>query len=111
MNESVTLFVHFTALADKIDELKQALAALIEPTRAEAGCLAYELNQLSEAQEQFIFYEKWVNTAALDFHLQQGYVLDFKKNMSKLLYEIPRVQLAIPLTNTQQIKEPRVLSF
>jgi len=36
-----------------------ALAALVEPTRGEAGCLTYDLHQSLENAEIWFVYENW----------------------------------------------------
>lgn len=98
MSDTITLMVHFVAKADKIAELKEALLALITPTLKEPGCIAYELNQFVEEKEQFVFYEKWESHAHLDTHLKQSHVVEFRKKMEVLLFDLPTVNLTKPLS-------------
>ena len=50
------------------DAVKEALLALVEPTRKEPGCLVYNLHQSKSDPTQFMFYEQWVGKEALDAH-------------------------------------------
>lgn len=52
------------------DELGAALRALIAPTRAEQGCLAYELHRSHEQPNTYVFTESWADRAVWDAHMQ-----------------------------------------
>lgn len=47
---------------------------LVEPTRAEAGCLRYELLQSSVAPTEFVVVEEWTDERAINQHLQSAHV-------------------------------------
>jgi len=49
----LTIVAHVTAKADKIDLVKAELEKLIDITRAEEGCLQYDLNQDNENPAHF----------------------------------------------------------
>lgn len=59
------------------EELFGLLQALVEPTRAEAGCMIYELHRNPEDAGQFMFYERFVDQAALDFHVSTAHFVNF----------------------------------
>ena len=44
----LTIVAHFTALPEKIELVKSQLQKLVEPTRAESGCLQDDLHQDNE---------------------------------------------------------------
>jgi quinol monooxygenase YgiN len=50
------------------DAVKEALLALVEPTRKEPGCLCYNLHQSKSDSTMFMFYEQWASKDALDAH-------------------------------------------
>ena len=50
------------------DSVKEALFALVEPTRKETGCLCYNLHQSKSDPTQFMFYEQWASKGDLDAH-------------------------------------------
>ena len=52
------------------DAVKEALLALVEPTRREPGFLCYNLHQSKSDPTQFMFYEQWVSKEALDSHVK-----------------------------------------
>jgi quinol monooxygenase YgiN len=75
----IILNVHFEAAPGREEDLARELSALVEPTRKEAGCLAYELHVDPENHAKLMFYEKFADQAAVDFHVSTPY---FKKFLS-----------------------------
>ena len=65
----IILNVHFQAAPGYEEKLGAELHSLVVPTREEPGCLVYELHYDPEDPAKFMFYEKFANQAALDFHL------------------------------------------
>ena len=47
---------------------EQLLRGLIEPTHAEAGCLAYALHRGSDDPQRFVLVERWASREDLDAH-------------------------------------------
>ncbi|HEX6126948.1 MAG TPA: putative quinol monooxygenase [Pyrinomonadaceae bacterium] len=66
---SLRVVAHITARPDTVDETRELLMTLIEPTRAEAGCVTYELLQNNDDPTDFTFVEEWSGDDALDAHL------------------------------------------
>jgi quinol monooxygenase YgiN len=54
---TLTIVAHITAVAGKADFLRSQLEALIAPTRAEAGCLQYDLHVDTTDPHVFLFFE------------------------------------------------------
>jgi quinol monooxygenase YgiN len=75
----IVLDVHFEAAPGREEDLARELFALVEPTRQETGCLAYELHVDPENPGKLMFYEKFADQAAIDFHVSTPY---FKKFLS-----------------------------
>lgn len=63
-----------TAKPGKEDALRKTLMGLIEPTRAEAGCVQYDLHEEQGKPGSFLFFEKWTSKQALDEHLATPYL-------------------------------------
>lgn len=82
---SVTVLVRLKARPGKEEELKNALAALLEPSRADAGCINYDCHTNPEDPSEFMFYENWTSKALLDAHLKTPHLIDFKAKMDDLL--------------------------
>lgn len=55
---------------DKIETVLPFYRELVEKTRQEKGCIAYELHQDIKSLGHFIFVEVWVDRAALDLHVK-----------------------------------------
>ena len=78
MNEAkIILSVMIEAVPGREEELAGLLGALVVPTRAEPGCLGYELNISTENPAMLFFYEKFVNQKALDAHVSSAYFRAF----------------------------------
>ena len=62
------------AKKDKIDVVKSELLKLIKPTRAEQGCIQYDLHQDNDNPAVFVFYEIWENAEMLKAHAQNEHM-------------------------------------
>ena len=79
--DTLRMVVTMTAPDGKADELRAVLESLVEPSRAEAGCLQYELLENLDDPNQFTFVEEWRDAAAIDAHAKTDH---FKEGMGKL---------------------------
>lgn len=57
-------------LPDRADDLKRHLLSLSAPTRAESGCVLYDLYQSPDAPHEFLRFEIWTSQDALEAHKQ-----------------------------------------
>lgn len=64
----VTVIANLKVKAGLEDEARQALLAAVAPTRAEPGCLTYDLHQSTTDPTEFLFYENWESEDALKAH-------------------------------------------
>ena len=62
------------AAPEAVDAIRGALRELAAATRAEEGCLAYDLFESGGAPGTFVTVERWVDAAALDAHLASPHV-------------------------------------
>ena len=62
------------AKPEAADAIREALKALAEATRAEEGCLAYDLFESGSAPGTFVTVERWTDSAALDAHMAMPHV-------------------------------------
>lgn len=53
---------------------REILASLLKPSRADDGCIRYDLHTNKENPTLFLFYERWESKAHLDAHLQMDHV-------------------------------------
>ncbi|MGQ9916291.1 MAG: putative quinol monooxygenase [Bryobacteraceae bacterium] len=71
--------------------LREELLRLIEPTRAEEGCLQYDLHESTEQPGRFLFYENWTSRAALDRHLATPHLERLSALLPELAQAEPRI--------------------
>lgn len=70
----LTIVANITAKPGKIDLVKRELEKLIEPTRAEAGCLQYDLHQDNGNAAYFMFYENWESRELWQDHMNNSHL-------------------------------------
>jgi len=87
MNARVTVIATMKAKPGKEAEVKQALMGLCKPTRAEKGCLNYDLHQSPDAATQFMFHENWASKSDLEAHWQSAHLQAWRKLAVDLLAE------------------------
>jgi len=58
---------------------------LIAPTRAEAGCINYDLHVSEEDARQFVFYENWMSESHLEAHANSAHLRAFRKMADEIL--------------------------
>jgi quinol monooxygenase YgiN len=85
MTEPVTVLARLRAKKGQEDRARQELLKLIVPTRAEAGCINYDLHESSEDAGLFLFYENWRSQADLDLHFETPHLKAAVKIMPDLL--------------------------
>ena len=56
---TLTIVANIHAKADRTELVKSALLKLIPTTRAEPGCIQYDLHQNNEDSTHFMFFENW----------------------------------------------------
>ena len=93
MSEKVTVIAHHRARAGKERALRDALLALCAPTRAEQGCLNYDLHESAEDPALLVFQENWVSKRDLDAHLRSPHIEAFRARAPELLAEPPAITL------------------
>jgi quinol monooxygenase YgiN len=89
--EPVALVVVFRAAPGRIDDLRAALLDLTVATRAEDGCLLYDLHEDVDDPDVLAFYEVWATPAAHAAHDETAHVQAFVARFSELLDGSPRV--------------------
>ena len=69
-NEVITAVTLIHGIPGKEQDLEQHLRSLARPTRAEPGCVTYDLYRSPEQKHEFMRYEIWASPAALEAHKQ-----------------------------------------
>lgn len=75
----LTIVANIKAKADKVDLVKAELLKLIDITRAEQGCINYDLHQDNENPAHFVFYENWESRELWQAHMGNTHLSDYLK--------------------------------
>jgi quinol monooxygenase YgiN len=86
-DKKVTVLARFKAKGGLEEKAKQAILACVAPTRAEAGCINYDLHQDANDKAVFMLYENWVSKQALDEHLEMPYLKGLVAKADELFAE------------------------
>ncbi|MBA2774766.1 MAG: antibiotic biosynthesis monooxygenase [Nocardioidaceae bacterium] len=74
MAEELKVVAVISAKPGSEQVVRDALTALVAPTRDEAGCRSYELFESAAAPGVFVTRESWDGQDDLDAHLQSAHV-------------------------------------
>jgi quinol monooxygenase YgiN len=89
-----------TAKAGSEQQVREALTALVEPTRSEPGCISYELLVSAADPATFITMETWRSQADLDAHLQTEHVQQALTVAGDHLAQAPAIHPLSPVANS-----------
>lgn len=73
----LTIVANITARADQVELVKAELLKLIDITRAESGCIQYDLHQDNDNPAQFLFYENWASRDLWQKHMGNQHLQDY----------------------------------
>ena len=70
----LTIVARIETKPDKVELVKGELLKLIDITRAEEGCIQYDLHQDNENPAVFVFYENWANRDLWQIHMANDHL-------------------------------------
>jgi len=73
----LTIVANIKAKVDKIDLVKSELLKLINTTRAEEGCVNYNLHQDNDNPAHFLFYENWQSRELWQTHMNNTHLHEY----------------------------------
>lgn len=77
---AITKKVTFIAKPDSIEKMRELLTAMVEPSKAEDGCIFYDIFQSKDRAEKFFAVESWRDEAALDGHRSSEHYKVYKSS-------------------------------
>lgn len=92
-DEKIVLVARLKVKNDKVEETKQAALAIVADSRAEAGCINYDIHQAIDDETVFVWHETWANKAALDEHFEKDYFKTFFAKVQEIAAEPPQITL------------------
>ena len=102
MSTQLTLFARLKAKPGKEKGLRDALMKMVPASRAEAGCVNYDLHVDNNDASVYWVYENWKDEAALAAHTQEPHYLELGKLKDDLLAE------PVQLTRLTEVSAPAV---
>jgi quinol monooxygenase YgiN len=87
----VYVFARITARPEAAQRLQQIFAELLAPTRAEPGCLRYEVYRHVSQPGVFQTVEQWRDSAAVDGHMASAHVARAFEQAGPLLGAAPDI--------------------
>jgi quinol monooxygenase YgiN len=89
---TVRVIATFAVRPEHVDEfIRVARETLVVPTRAEPGCLRYDLWQDAADRTRFAMVEEWESAAALDTHLARESLRAAVARLTPMAAESPKV--------------------
>lgn len=70
----LTIIAQIVAAPGKMQHVSTELQKLVAPTRAEAGCIQYDLHQDNEDPAVFVFFEIWESRALWQDHMNSEHI-------------------------------------
>lgn len=77
---TLTKRVTFIAKEGCEDKMKELLSAMVKPSKAEDGCLFYEIVQYENNRRKFMAIETWRDNDALDGHKSTEHYAVYKSS-------------------------------
>ncbi len=78
-SERLTIVAKIWAKEGRVDIVKSELIKLIETTRAEEGCINYDLHQDHENPNLFLFFENWSSRELWQKHMKNSHITAYQK--------------------------------
>ncbi|QQS55204.1 MAG: antibiotic biosynthesis monooxygenase [Candidatus Competibacteraceae bacterium] len=76
---TLTIIANIHANPDQIDRVKAELEKLVPITRAEKGCLQYDLHRDNEDPAHFMFFESWESRELWQAHMNAPHLAAYMK--------------------------------
>ncbi len=92
-SKAFTLIVNLQVKEGAGEKFETAFAKARKATRAEKGCIAYDLNRDSKNAGRYMVYERWRNVDALADHLQTTHIATLLGEIGDLLAGPPEASV------------------
>ena len=89
--QDVIVFAFIKSRPGCEDPLRRELLKLIVPTRAEPGCVSYDLHESDDHPGWFQFYEVWRSRQDFEIHLGSAHIAELRAAIPDFLLEPPQI--------------------
>lgn len=97
-NENIVLFARLRVKPEMVEKAKSAAMAIVADSRAEAGCVNYDVHQAVDDETLFFWHETWADKAAVDAHFATPFFQNFAKEVEGFAAEPPQINLTRMIT-------------
>jgi quinol monooxygenase YgiN len=91
---NLTIVANIHAKPDKVALVQAELQKLIPTTRAEKGCIRYDLHQNNENPAHFMFYEIWESSELWQAHRGTPHLAAYRKAAEGAIAEFTLYQMS-----------------
>lgn len=92
-DEKIVLIAKAKIKPEFVEEAKKAALAIVADSRAESGCVNYDVHQSIEDETVLFWHETWKNKEAIDEHFQTPAFQNFMAKVEPFLAEPPQINL------------------
>ena len=92
MQNTLRVVARISVRPDKLDETLDAFTALVAATRAEPGCISYELLQNIAAPHELTVVEEWADAESLEAHFATDHFTAVAARAEEMLSEPPDIR-------------------
>jgi len=93
-SHQVTVVVRIKAKAGMEARVRQELLNLLAPTRAERGCINFDMHQAPNDASLFLFHENWVSEEDLKRHFETPHITRWIQEAKGLVAEPMELSLS-----------------
>ena len=93
MAEHLTIVARVLPVAAQEDRLEAAMKDLVAATRAEPGCLQYDLHRTTDGPCIFLFYETWETKPLWDDHMSGAALQAFNQRVQGMIESAEILQM------------------
>jgi quinol monooxygenase YgiN len=92
-----TLIVRFKIKPGNEKKMEEEARRVSKASRAEKGCLAYELHRDLENKGEYVLFERWKGTSALEAHFKEEHTKAILALLGEVAAGPPEVKLLAPV--------------
>jgi len=82
--------------ADRRERYIEGARACVAATRAETGCISYDLTASTSDPNAFVFVERWTSREALGAHFETEHLKSWRKIAAECIAKPTRVEIIFP---------------
>ena len=97
-DEKIILVARLKVREDAVEEAKRLAFGIVDDSRAEEGCVNYDIHQAIDDQTIFVWHETWKDKSALDEHFEKSYTKEFFAKAGAIAAEQPQITVTKMIT-------------